>query len=111
MVRTAGSKNIPKTVSQLVALLKEAAEKEGVEISDVLKNQADAAMVAGKKVLDAGGTMDEAKKAANEKLSKFANLEIEIPDDEIDTFRCGSCQAVMASEMKVCPECGAELNW
>ena len=105
MARTLGAKNIPKTVSQLVDMLKSAAEKEGVELSSVLANKA------VKAAADAGGDADTVAQAAREKLSHFANLELELEDDEIDTYKCGSCGETMASQMSYCPSCGASLNW
>jgi len=108
MTRTLGAKAKAKTVSQLVKMLQDAAEKEGVQLSEVLVNQAtDAAQAAA----DAGGDADAVAQAAKDKISKFSNLELELEDDEIDTYKCGSCGETMASEMNVCPNCETVLNW
>lgn len=113
MTRTAGSGNKPKTVKELTKMLQDAAEREQVELS----KENIAAILNEAKVQSAEAGGDEAAqaaaaKAAAEKINKFANLNISVDDDdEADTFKCGACGEIMASEMKHCPNCGTELNW
>lgn len=107
MPRPAGSKNKAKTVAQLVELIQSAAEREGVDVSEILVNKAAKEI----KKEDAPETDNEALKAAQEKIANFKNLEIDIPQDEIDHYKCGNCQAELSGEVPECPECGAKLQW
>jgi len=101
--RPIGAKNRPKTVAELVKMLQDAADREGVKLSDVVAEKAVAAAVE-----KANGDM--VKAAA---LSRFSHVTIDIPDDdnEPDIFKCGACQAIMGAALPKCPECGAGLTW
>jgi len=98
-MRTEGAKNRPKTTKELVKLLQEAADREGVEFSPQLLQKVQ-------------GSDTERKEAEAEIKEKFSNLEIVMEDDaEVDTYKCGSCHTVMASALPNCPNCGEKLNW
>lgn len=105
MPRTQGAKNKPKTVNQLLDLLKDAAEREGLEFSsNLIKKAAQQAAESG--------AVNNAE-SADDFISKFHALEIDIPDEitDADTYKCGKCSAVLASMVTVCPECGTKLQW
>ena len=113
MTRVEGAKNKPKTVAELLKLLKNAAEIEGVELTDdVIKKAMEMAENVEAK---AGGTAAEIEAAGKEaaaKLERFANLNIQLEEqEEVDTFKCGNCGDVMATALKLCPQCGEKLNW
>jgi len=105
--RPIGAKNRQKTVAELVKMLQDAADREGVNLTDAV-----AGVVASASVSAAEGK-DAATIAANAKRIAFSRLEIDIPDDdnEPDIFKCGACQAIMGAALKNCPECGAGLTW
>lgn len=113
MPRTEGAKNKQKTVAELLKMLKTAAETEGLELTPELINQTVA--LAKNEAANAGGTPEEieaAGKQAAAKLEKFANLNIQLEEnEEVDTFKCGVCGDVMATALALCPKCGAKLNW
>jgi len=105
-MRTQGAKGKPKTFKELVGLLQQAAEAEGIEMTVDVKE----------KIAKAAGEIAEAKGesgeiAAREIRSKFDSLELTLDDSEIDTYTCGVCKHSMGSELSECPECGSKLNW
>jgi len=106
MSRTQGAKNKVKTVAELVKMLQSAADAEGVSLSDIMANKA-----ATEAENESGGDAEKAAELAKEKAAKFQSLEIEIPDTDIDTYKCGHCNAIMPSALPKCQDCGADLIW
>lgn len=109
MGRPAGSPNKQKTVAEVLKMLKDAAEKEGVEFNDEnIRRALESAPVAA----PADDASEAEIAAATAKLKKFADLNISFADDEeADTYKCGNCGEIMATAMSKCPACNANLNW
>lgn len=99
--RPSGAKNKPKTVAELIKQLETAAEKEGKKFAYTID---DGVIIAAD---------DEAQKAiaAEARRKGFGDLNIELAEDEIDTYKCGNCGAELAEAAPVCPQCGEKLNW
>ena len=101
-MRPLGAKNKPKKVSELLTSLEQAAEREGLIFSHSMvekllqKEGAIEVNAADKKVVDA---------------NNFLNLEIELDEDEVDTYQCGNCDEYMGEKLSACPACGANLSW
>ena len=93
MARTLGAKNKSKKTGELLEMLKNAAIKEGVPVDKILTK------------------IDELSPELKEKFNKFSDIELELEDEEIDTYKCGACGKTIASQLPICPECGAKLNW
>lgn len=109
MSRTEGAKNKIKSVSELLTQLKTAAEKEGKNFDYSLLDLA--ADVGNKPAVSVEKDIENAAKKAGLSKAAFESLELELEEGEIDTYRCGSCGETMASELPLCPNCNAKLNW
>ncbi len=112
MGRPAGSGNKQKSVADVLKMLKAAAEKEGVEFNEENIRRALESDTAAEPVGDTPEAKAAAEKIAAAKAKKFADLNISLDDtEEADTYKCGNCDAIMASAMAKCPSCGTSLNW
>ena len=99
--RPKGSKTRAKNASELLNLLKEEYRKQGKTFTHT--------------VADLEGLDEEAKTKITEAIKNNPDVGIEfelLPDeDEVDTYKCGNCQASLTGAVNPCPHCGAGLNW
>lgn len=105
MARPTGSKNKPKTATQLLDLVKTEYQKQGkhfkFSIEDIPPDGSDK---------EAQALIVQAVKD-NPDVSIPSVFELEADADDIDTFTCGVCNAELSESVSPCPECGATLNW
>lgn len=87
MVRTAGSKNKPKTTEELMDAVNKQLASEG------------------KKVI----VVDDKGVPSTHTAKEVPNIfEVE---EEKDTYKCGACGAELDSDVSECPKCHAKLTW
>ncbi|MAF36576.1 hypothetical protein CL622_05670 [archaeon] len=109
MVRTKGAEGKPKTTEYFIKKLQESAAKEGLELTVEMKDKVVTA--AENTAQQAGQSVEEIAAAGKAARERFHKLELELDNDEIDTYECGNCHTEMGSKLSKCPECGAGLNW
>ena len=99
MTRQSGSKNKPKNYGDVLVLLQKVAAENGITITPDMKEKLE------------GLSPEEQRVQIDAALGKFASLELELEEQEVDSYQCGSCNAMLAAPLTKCPECGAELSW
>ena len=108
-MRTPGAKGKPKNTEQLLEMLKDAAEREGLEFTHTLTDKL--VTKAEQEAEKLGLTAEQIKASGEAARAKFSKLELDLDDDEVDTYECGNCGASMGAKLAKCPECEATLNW
>lgn len=106
MPRPEGSKNKPKSASDLLEKVKAAYAKQGKELEVNIKDIAD--------------LPEDVKASIAKEIESNPDLNIpnifelegeEDEEDEEDTFTCGNCHAELDGEYPECPHCGMPLSW
>jgi len=105
MPRPVGSKNKPKTATDLLEKIKDIYQKQGkrfsFNVADIAENELTPELKA---------SIAEAQKA-NPDLNVDGIFELQQDEDEIDTYRCGACGKELDGQDSKCPHCGVKLSW